>query len=245
MKPSNICTFFISLLVLSAPKYSFSQSSDFIPWCEEAALSEYQAAQQYETNTVASGLTLNTEISVPICIIYVNEDDGTPPQNVYSISSIIDNANTAFDGFLNFYICRYQHVNSTSLTTMSPTEKTALFNLFHTDDAVNVYIVKNLQDAQGQTIGGSAVYPWTSGGGSNMIVLDKGQGSGNTLAHELGHFFGLFHTHGASGYFKSTNNCFLYDPATDFDMVGDTPADPGPVAGACVQACPKATSRPD
>lgn len=85
---------------------------------------------------------------------------------------------------------------------------------FYVPNVINVYYVgQTLND----DVAGYAYFP----GGWDIIVLTKGSGFG-TLAHEMGHFFGLYHTFETDNGFEFSDgsNC-----ETTGDLVCDTPAD--------------------
>lgn len=97
---------------------------------------------------------------------------------------------------------------------------------------MNVYVVKTVDDARAK-----AAFPWLSQP-NNFIVLSNFFGTyTHTLAHEMGHYFGLFHTHNVR--YHGPTLCLLNDPADDSDMVPDTPQDPGPTL-LCQAECPTA-----
>ena len=71
----------------------------------------------------------------------------------------------------------------------------------------------------------------------DLIVMDDGLLTSTTLTHEMGHYFGLLHTHGSSNCGSAANatnelvdgsNC-----QTAGDYVCDTPADPGLLGAGC------------
>lgn len=169
-------------------------------------------------------------------IIYVNSDDGTPPGKDYKLREQVNQANAAYDSFLNFYICGYHHINSSQYTNLiTETEKAGLYNTFHVEDAINVYIVNSVN-------GGSAKgdFPWNVAPNNNIWM--SGSVPPYTLAHEVGHYLGLFHTFLLEHLGSGPGLCFLKSPQTDIDMVPDTPYDPGPADAFCVQECPIATT---
>ena len=215
---------------------AFTQSliAQDIPRCFDATPADYEASLLFENSILTPAAGLNTELSIPLHIIYVNDNAGTPPFNDYRISEEIVEANAVFDGFLNFYVCGYHHINSSNYSEFNfGQDREGLFNTYHVDDAVNVYIVKTVDDARAK-----AAFPWLVGP-NNCIFLSSSFGSfTHTLAHELGHYFGLFHTH--TVVYQSPNLCLLQDPGANTDMVDDTPYDPGPNIAYCQQECPKA-----
>ncbi len=207
-----------------------------VPRCFEATPEDYQASLLFENSVLVPAASLNSELSIPLHIIYVNDNSGNPPYNDYRVSEEIAAANAVFDGFLSFYVCGYHHINSTNYTEFNFGEdREGLYNTYHLDNAINVYIVKSVDNASAK-----AGFPWLSAP-NNFIVLSNDFGSyTHTLAHELGHYFGLFHTH--TVLYAGPSLCLLEDPANNTDMVPDTPHDPGPITLLCQQECPTATT---
>ncbi len=88
----------------------------------------------------------------------------------------------------------------------------------YTTDVINMYfpytIFKN-----GSYVCGYAPLPASS---DYVFISGTCATNGSTVAHELGHYFGLLHTHGGSANeLADGSNC-----ATEGDLICDTPADP-------------------
>ena len=101
-------------------------------------------------------------------------------------------------------------------------EEDEMLAQYYTENVINVYYVTSIINEP--PAAGYAYFP----GGPDVIVLEKGSGP-LVLAHEMGHFFGLYHTFETElgTEFVNGSNC-----ATTGDLVCDTPADNnGPVDG--------------
>lgn len=93
-------------------------------------------------------------------------------------------------------------------------------------NTINVYYVDEVTTNSGDPLCGYAQFPWVGNPSERYIVMSKLGGcliKGTTLAHELGHFYGLFHTHESARGLEYVNgsNCM-----TAGDGLCDTPADP-------------------
>jgi len=197
---------------------------------------DYQAALDFLNNGNHVAGSWNSEVPVPIHIIYVNQSNGTPPGQTIRISESVNVANQVFDGVANIVICGYHHINNSTFANFNwVTDRIPLYDLYHSEEAINVYIVSMLDVGSGV-----APFPWADK--NNMIVINKGADK-FTLAHELGHSFGLYHTHQGNAPI-SGSICNLLDPnsnpLTTGDLVEDTPVDPGDLCAEPV-SCPSAT----
>ena len=114
-------------------------------------------------------------------------------------------------------------------------EKTATENMvvgnWHADSTINIYLPAVING----TPSGYAYLP----GSKNVIVIEKASISSNTVLHEMGHFFGLVHTHHeiggpvsppppsgvGSNEFVDRTNCYTHG-----DGFCDTEADCYPMA---------------
>jgi len=106
-------------------------------------------------------------------------------------------------------------------------EEDEMLAQYYTENVINVYYVESI--INNPPAAGYAYFP----GGPDVIVLEKGTGP-MVLAHEMGHFFGLYHTFETSlgTEFVNGENC-----AVTGDLVCDTPADnQGPVEDCAYNA---------
>ncbi len=82
---------------------------------------------------------------------------------------------------------------------------------------------------------------------SGLVVLAEGR-QPETLAHEIGHYLGLCHTHEELTRFAIANRTELECKASG-DGICDTPWDPGPTQCQrephCILSCPSVAARPD
>lgn len=99
---------------------------------------------------------------------------------------------------------------------------------YHTPAVLNInYVDRAFIEEERVFIGGYAFYPWQSypiPPSEHYIMISTSNAyDNNTLAHELGHYFGLLHTHDSWYGVEYVNgtNCSLAG-----DLICDTPADP-------------------
>jgi hypothetical protein len=87
-------------------------------------------------------------------------------------------------------------------------------------DVINVYFVNKIIDDD-NTFCGYASFPWRTE--EYVIVKNSCAENGSTFSHELGHYFGLYHTHSTSEGIELVDgsNCSFRG-----DLICDTPADP-------------------
>lgn len=149
------------------------------------------------------------------------------------IAPALDYANEQFAGAgLEFVIDDYNYIDSDFFNSWNSDYFNTLLSLgHHYDDRLNFYFFESLT---ANSISGLAGYVLGVGGGTEQAVYVS-QGSQNqssiglrsTMTHELGHFFGLYHTHGTQNLGCGTDelvdgsNCTMSG-----DFVCDTPADP-------------------
>jgi len=101
----------------------------------------------------------------------------------------------------------------------------ALNQKYQIPNTINVYYVQVAEDLEGNQLCGYAYFPGIPASQRYAIIASDPYclAGGSTLAHELGHFYGLPHTHSVQGgeELVDGSNC-----RTAGDGFCDTPADP-------------------
>lgn len=125
-----------------------------------------------------------------------------------------------------FTICDYvNYIDSFKYSDLNASDRTELSETYNVDGAVNIFFAPSLYRISGgerQGLCGLAVYPWSSNQKTHSILMQNGcTTNGSTLSHELGHFFGLYHTHRNGNELVNGSYC-----STSGDNLCDTPADP-------------------
>lgn len=114
------------------------------------------------------------------------------------------------------------YIDNDDLNALRKGKEGELINNY-TEGALNIYITDKLINNSGSSICG---YNLDNIDKSIIIMKNSCATNGSSLAHEIGHFFSLLHTHGRDHARESElvdgSNC-----DTTGDGICDTPADPG------------------
>lgn len=136
----------------------------------------------YPAQTTASSITYE----IPIHLYVINDDSGVAPAEyaVLRFSEALEFANEVFTNGMHFYVSSLSQIDDTSLQS---TGNISILNSEAEDsEAISVYFTKNSPG-----ISGRATLP--NDPTRRGIIVDASMNL-TTLAHELGHFFGLRHT---------------------------------------------------
>ncbi|MBV6647534.1 MAG: hypothetical protein KI790_18895 [Cyclobacteriaceae bacterium] len=170
------------------------------------------------------------QVSVPVQAHIIRRTNGTGGLSISAWDNALSNLNSLFSGAnLSFFECSPPNIiNSNTFFDFEPSEEASLHAIHGVVDVINIYIPGgDLTSASGGSLCGYAYFPWQN---SSDLILVKSScmTSGNTFAHEIGHYLGLYHTHGKTNCGPITDelvngsNCSFAG-----DNVCDTPADPG------------------
>lgn len=204
-------------------------------WCgnvttqEQVAFELSQIAQQQGLKAFSSVPCLNKKLSI---IAYIVKDSlGNPGITETAIVNAITDANKDFAPIcLSFEVCEFKYVENfqydvyDSKPGFVDLDEKEMLTLYYKPQVINMYFVADIpSDPQC----GHAFMP----GGPDLIVIKKSCIPGIVITHELGHFFGLYHTFENQFGIElaSQSNCL---PAGD--LLCDTEADPnGSVDNQC------------
>ncbi len=171
---------------------------------------------------------LSSLVTVPIKAHIIRLSNGTGGLSEVTLNAAIATMNTIYQPInLQFYLCSGVHyIDNDNLYNCDIDIDQAQLDWNNVNDAVNIYFVGQLT-ASGSQLNGLSSFPSTSTAENRIIMYNAAVGNGETLSHEMGHYWNLYHTHEdkAGGYELVTRgaggNC-----TTTGDRVCDTPADP-------------------
>ena len=170
-------------------------------------------------------ITTRSVTSIPVQIWRINDSNHVESITDEMLRLVLQEANAAFYGaHLSFFQCgQPTYIVNEEFAEFSLYEETALRNQFYTPGLINLYVVQSLNAFNGTSLCGYAKFP----GSTDIILMDADcLMDGSTFIHELGHFFGLYHTHGISNAVQTNELANGSNCTVAGDDVCDTPADP-------------------
>jgi hypothetical protein len=174
----------------------------------------FDEAGHYIQNRSFNSIALNINI--------LTHDDGRKTINESLVLEEIELVNKYYEAHnIYFEICGIDFIASSDLLQFQRIDDKPVISQYNEEGKINLYIVENIIKEDGGTSCGFADYPWST---SEIIVIKKSCiTNSSTLAHELGHFLGLYHTHETrfGQELVDQSNC-----QTSGDKLCDTPADP-------------------
>ncbi len=163
--------------------------------------------------------------TVPLKVWWMTDSLDTESITGQIIQMLVHEANAVFEpAHLAFYQCQApETIISAEFVDFTLYEESSLRSQYYLPELINLYIFNSLTAFDGTSLCGYAKFP----GSSDMIFMDKDcLLDGSTLNHELGHFFGLYHTHGISNSNPTNELANGANCTVAGDDVCDTPADP-------------------
>ncbi len=140
------------------------------------------------------------------------------------IETAIDSMNNYFEpSGISFSLCYLEHIDDPYFASVThDTIESRLKSSYHMENVINVYFVDYLEDSYGDAVCGYSYLPVMDVKNEDIFV-DKYCHLSITLTHEMGHIFGLLHTHELTygAEFSDGTNC-----ETTGDLICDTKASP-------------------
>ena len=219
-------TFFVSIQLLKAQSILLCG-----PVKLDSAANE--KAKEYTSRNARTDFSGPTTIQVYFHILVCN--DGTLP------AATAANITTEFNSLVSAYaadnICffnaGYNVIYNTSLDTnfTAGVNPSSVFDPYRVPNCINVFYMRQIKGNNPSCPGGCGYGGITLGVPNTFCLIATGNiGGANTIAHEVGHCFGLLHT------FKDGNpaeNINGSNGTTAADQVADTRADPYDYPASC------------
>lgn len=170
-------------------------------------------------------------ITVPFQAHIVRTNAGTGGPNATTVmNNIIAARNKYLPYGITLDILPINYIDNTDLmvlgTSGSPgsgyVEGDNILQLNNVPNVVNAYFVNTAYGSSGNPVGGYARFPWALPNDYFVVVNNSVAENGATVAHEMGHYFGLLHTFETAFAAELVNgsNC-----SAAGDLLCDTPAD--------------------
>jgi len=216
------------LTILAIFVFCSSTNTAFAQYCATPSvehnfdLAAFEAFKKRKKSTSRS----NERRSIGITIHIVEEVVGASNIDITKLYDEVDAVNRFFlNTGLEFFLCGAPRTLQ-GRTIYTKAESDRLLNATeHVPNTINIFYLDEIGDQQFTQFNcGVSTFPFSGKASERSIIMQKGcSTNGAVLAHELGHFFGLFHTHETFGGFELVNgsNCNVAG-----DRICDTPADP-------------------
>ncbi|WP_165453891.1 T9SS type A sorting domain-containing protein [Hyunsoonleella flava] len=231
-------------IFMSFVQYNYAQNSSNFCGTEitDESLSYFQSFQDniklYEKEFAAltatarkSGANKNSTPtvlnSIPVKAHIIRPSDGNGGLSLKGLYDAIGDLNEIYaDAYMEFFLCEEVNYidNDDFYYEFSRSKEADLTADNYTHGVINIYFTQYVEVKPGVSLCGYS----NTFGGSDVVVMNNGCGlNGTSLAHEIGHFFSLMHTHGPDNHALTTELVDGSNCDTDGDMICDTPADPG------------------
>ena len=236
MFPQLIKIFFTGIIAL-LPFYISSQNSseaicgtvttsETLDYFNELKpqLKNYEAAFMSSKKTQKNSKSISKNY-IPIKAHIIRSSNGDGGMDTSELENAITNLNTTFgNAFMEFFLCDgINYINNDSFYHFKSNQEQSLVDANNVSGVINIYFTETIENASNENVCG---YTYNKKN-YDVIVMQNGcAGNDSSLAHELGHYLSLIHTHGADNTCMTKelvngNNC-----SSDGDQICDTPADP-------------------
>lgn len=224
----SLLSFFIALLSYSVYAQSFT--------CGTVVTSQ-QIKDEWKLNKAAStvpDLCLKKQVSIYAYI--VKDSTGKPNLTLAEIDAGMKVVNQYFAPIcLSFKVCKIVYIDNWKYDLFhDKKEEDEVRNLYCTPNVINMLFVQQIESPNG-VAGYAPLGTALPLNPKDIIVIKKSSvAAGLVMTHELGHFFGLYHTFEWKAFGRelvNESNC-----ATAGDLICDTEADIDP--GQSTIPCP-------
>lgn len=175
------------------------------------------AIQAFQDNEIQLVVNIPTTIrEVPIKAWLIGDANGNGRLSRSVLNQAMRDANRHYQAArMRFVLCETENINSNYYYNFTKNKEAQMRQSYFKENVINIYFT----NVSGYC--GYAHFPYEN---IDAILMDNGcTSNGSTFSHELGHYFGLFHTHETyrGKELVNGNNC-----SRSGDFICDTPADP-------------------
>lgn len=183
---------------------------------------------------VSKGRVQNTIVDIPIKAHIIRESNSQGGLSEAQLTAAINTANNFYEN-ANIKFSLFGDINfidNSDYYDFDAADEGKLAVPNDVANVINVYFFNSIS-SQGSALCGYTRFPPSE---DRVFMANGCTTSGNTFAHELGHYFTLYHTHGKTNTGTTDELVDGSNCATAGDNLCDTPADPnlsGKVNGSC------------
>ena len=245
IKDYSIFKLSVLALLLLPSVFLFSQNHEDKSWCNldcEYTAKDKETADliqlRMQNDSIRKNLTSASKLRFPLRFGIVQEEGNFPNIPEVKIRQTIDNLNKSFSntGFV-FYLERIDLIESPIKLEDLSRNRYDLYDKFSQENDLEDMLTILILDHKDEfcMINNSRISCARTGGFSyilsdranNVVISQFDLNDSKVVAHEIGHFFGLFHTFEESLFGRDNfdqQSCY-----TTGDRLCDTPPDPGTV----------------
>ncbi len=163
--------------------------------------------------------------AIPIKAHIIRSSNGTGGLNTTELHEAISKLNAIYaEAFIEFFLCDgINYIDDSAYCHLKKGEETSITEVNNVPGLINIYFTDYLKNSSNEDICG-----YSNNIARNDFIIMKNNCATNnsSLAHEIGHFFSLIHTHGPDNDTITTELVDGTNCDTDGDGICDTPADP-------------------
>jgi len=178
-----------------------------------------------ENLNIRSARTEASEVQIPVKFFIIRRSDGSGGLDPNRINSLLSGVNSLYAnaGMTFFEVSSHSFVDEDSFYDLSSSEENQLAGSRDVGGVINIYVSGSLSSNSSAICGYTYFPPSASRVFLSLPCVDNEIG---TTAHELGHFFTLFHTHGKTNTGTTDELVERVNCTSLGDNLCDTPADP-------------------
>jgi len=170
-------------------------------------------------------IPVKTVNAIPVKAHIIRGTNGTGGLSISELNNAISNLNAIYkDAFMEFFLCDgINYIDDDNWLFFNKKDESTLTEKHNVSGLINIYFTDFIKNNVDESICG---YSNNIGRQDVIVMTNDCATNDSSLAHEMGHFFSLIHTHGPKNDTLTTelvdgSNCDI-----DGDGICDTPADP-------------------